>query len=219
DGERIETDLGDTKPDGKWDLTMVGPGAARVKGRLIVCTEKDTTVRFATAGDTLKATAVRLEPGRVSFTLEDPRLGGARALVLDQKGDRMTGRATMSGGTRSAVEAWRAPEEDKGGKGGRGEGAAKAAADTARIVTPQVAGDPEAWRARTPDQPKAVLIHNATVWTSGPQGRIENADLLVRAGKIAAVGKGLSAAGALVVDATGKHVAPRIIACHIHSPL
>jgi hypothetical protein len=44
-----------------------------------------------------------------------------------------------------------------------------------------------------PAQPAWVLIKNATVWTSGPQGRIVGGDVLVRSGKIEKVGKGLVA--------------------------
>ena len=57
------------------------------------------------------------------------------------------------------------------------------------------AGDPEAWHAPTPEQPGAVLVRNATVWTSGPNGKLENADLLVRDGKIVAQLFGLESVG------------------------
>src|SRR5256714_4254312 len=70
-------------------------------------------------------------------------------------------------------------------------------------------------RAAPPDQPKAVLIQGATIWTSGPQGTLQNADLLVTAGKISAVGPGLKApGGAVVVDGKGMHVTPGIVDCH-----
>jgi imidazolonepropionase-like amidohydrolase len=50
------------------------------------------------------------------------------------------------------------------------------------------------------------------------RGTLQNADLLVRGGKIVAVGPNLSApAGARVVDATGKFVLPGIIDAHSHS--
>jgi imidazolonepropionase-like amidohydrolase len=72
-------------------------------------------------------------------------------------------------------------------------------------------------RVTAPEQPAAVLFRNATVWTSGPQGRLENADVLVEQGKIKAVGPGLAAPeGAVVVNATGKHISPGIIDCHSH---
>jgi imidazolonepropionase-like amidohydrolase len=63
-----------------------------------------------------------------------------------------------------------------------------------------------------------VLVRGATVWTSAAEGRIEGADLLVRAGRIEAVGVGLDAPrDAVVVDATGKHVTAGIIDAHSHT--
>ena len=71
-------------------------------------------------------------------------------------------------------------------------------------------------RKSPPEQPRAVLFRNATVWTSASQGRLENGDVLVEAGKIKAVGTGLAPAGAVVVNSTGKHISPGIIDCHSH---
>jgi imidazolonepropionase-like amidohydrolase len=61
-----------------------------------------------------------------------------------------------------------------------------------------------------------LLIRNATVWTNEKEGRLENADVLVKAGKIAKVGKNLSADGAQVIDGSGKWLAPGIIDEHSH---
>src|SRR5947207_2920474 len=75
-------------------------------------------------------------------------------------------------------------------------------------------------RAAPPDQPKAVLIQGATIWTSGPQGTLQNADLLVTAGKISTVGPGLKApGGTVVVDGKGMHVTPGIVDCHSHTAI
>ena len=75
-----------------------------------------------------------------------------------------------------------------------------------------------AWQAELPVLPATVLVRGATVWTSGPDGVLENADLLVRDGKIAAVGQGLEAPqGALVIAAEGKHVTPGLIDAHSHT--
>src|SRR6185295_6217461 len=64
-----------------------------------------------------------------------------------------------------------------------------------------------------------TLIRNATVLTV-TQGTLQNTDVLMRNGKIAAVGKNLKAsASARVIDATGKFVMPGIIDCHSHSML
>ena len=68
-----------------------------------------------------------------------------------------------------------------------------------------------------PAQPAVLLVRNATVWTQGPAGRLARADVLVRDGKIAAVGADLGLpSGAVVIDAAGKHVTPGLIDAHSH---
>ena len=92
-------------------------------------------------------------------------------------------------------------------------GASPAAAATA-------GGDPEAWHAPRPAQPAVVFVTNAVIWTSGPQGVLEDASMLVKNGKIAAVGRELDApSGALVIDAQGKHVTPGLIDAHSHTSI
>ena len=62
----------------------------------------------------------------------------------------------------------------------------------------------------------AVLLRNATV-LDGIGNRIDNADVLMRNGKIEAVGKGLALPeGGMNVDATGKWITPGIIDVHSH---
>lgn len=66
--------------------------------------------------------------------------------------------------------------------------------------------------------PKAetVLLKNGTVWTNEKDGILKNTDVLLENGKIKAVGKNLSAAGAKVIDATGKHISAGIVDEHSH---
>ena len=62
-----------------------------------------------------------------------------------------------------------------------------------------------------------TLIRNATIMTV-TKGTIENGDLLMVNGKIAKIGKGVTApAGATIIDGTGKYVMPGIIDPHSHS--
>lgn len=67
-------------------------------------------------------------------------------------------------------------------------------------------------------QPKqeTILIKNATVWTNEKDRILQNADVLIRNGKIAGVGKNLSESSARVIDGTGKHVTAGIIDEHSH---
>jgi imidazolonepropionase-like amidohydrolase len=61
-----------------------------------------------------------------------------------------------------------------------------------------------------------VAIRNATILTA-TKGTIENGTIVLRGGKIAAVGASVSIPpGADVVDGTGKFVSPGIIDCHSH---
>ena len=71
----------------------------------------------------------------------------------------------------------------------------------------------------SPTQTQDVLIKNAVVMTV-THGNIKNGSILVKDGKIAAVGENLSApAGVAVVDAGGKFVTPGIIDSHSHIAL
>jgi imidazolonepropionase-like amidohydrolase len=64
---------------------------------------------------------------------------------------------------------------------------------------------------------ETILIRNATVLTV-TKGTVENGSVLIENGKIAAVGRNVSApARATVVDGTGKYLTPGIIDCHSHT--
>jgi len=55
-----------------------------------------------------------------------------------------------------------------------------------------------------------LLIRNAKVHTVSAKGTLDGHDVLVRDGKIAAIGRGLSAAGVSVVEANGKPLTPAL---------
>lgn len=66
-------------------------------------------------------------------------------------------------------------------------------------------------------RPASVLFRNATIWTCGPEGKIENGSVLISDGKIVAVGNHIEIPqGTTVIDAKGKHLSPGIIDCHSH---
>ena len=75
-------------------------------------------------------------------------------------------------------------------------------------------------KTELPPQADSLLISGATIWTSGPQGRIDNGDLLIRGDRIEAVGRELEAPrDAVVMDAAGKHVTAGLIDSHSHSAI
>ena len=76
--------------------------------------------------------------------------------------------------------------------------------------------EPYGWEEGKAPKQETILIKNATVWTNEKEGVLQNADVLIKNGKIADVGKNLSDASARVIDGTGKHVTPGIIDEHSH---
>ncbi|NRA76410.1 MAG: amidohydrolase family protein [Planctomycetes bacterium] len=71
-----------------------------------------------------------------------------------------------------------------------------------------------------PFSPPAVLVQGATIWTCGPEGIFEEADLLVMGGKVVEVGQNLTATkGTHVIDGSGLHVTPGLIDPHSHTAI
>ena len=63
----------------------------------------------------------------------------------------------------------------------------------------------------------SVLFRRATVWTCDTIGTLQNTDVLIRDGRIVAIGERLQAPDdCQVIDAKGKHITPGIIDCHSH---
>ena len=62
----------------------------------------------------------------------------------------------------------------------------------------------------TPALTQDLLIRGATVHTASERGSLQDTDVLVRNGRIAAIGNGLSAAGVPVVEAQGRPLTPAL---------
>ncbi|MCY2983655.1 MAG: amidohydrolase family protein [Planctomycetota bacterium] len=68
-----------------------------------------------------------------------------------------------------------------------------------------------------PEQPDYVVFQKTTIWTSGPEGVLKDADLIVHKGLIHKIGKDLAVpAGATVIDASKWQLSPGLIDCHSH---
>ncbi|HEX5580071.1 MAG TPA: amidohydrolase family protein [Gemmatimonadaceae bacterium] len=162
---------------------------------------------------TLASARVVTETGRLEATFDGEPLGyqGTILLTGSVRGEEFFGWMSLPNGADPALRGTRSEAYEGPARG-------TVAAKVPAIELPWTRPSMEFGRTAPPAQPAAVVVRNATVWTQGPQGRLEGADLLVRAGKVVQVGRGLAApAGAVEIDATGKHVTPGLIDPHTHS--
>jgi len=65
-------------------------------------------------------------------------------------------------------------------------------------------------------QPENVIIKNATVWTNEKEGVLKNADVVIKNGKIVAVGTNLNCAECKSIDGSNKNITSGIIDEHNH---
>ena len=68
-------------------------------------------------------------------------------------------------------------------------------------------------------KPNAILINDATLWTSGPKGTLAEWDILFVDGKIEQVAPDISIpqGSAIIIEGAGKHVTPGLLDCPSHS--
>ena len=166
------------------------------------------------------AERVDFDTDRVGFTLKGEAFGakGLLRCTAVVVGDRVQGTAETGEGKEIAFTLVKREVP----KPADAKPAEPAKPEPAKTV------DPLAFIPRTvplgeygldaPVKAQTVLVRNATIWTCGSDGILTGADMLVEGGKVKAVGRGLKAPeGALVIDATGKHVTPGLIDCHSHT--
>ncbi|MFM9994909.1 MAG: amidohydrolase family protein [Phycisphaerales bacterium] len=126
---------------------------------------------------------------------------------------------------------------ERGGRGPRGDRAGQPAGDKPAAEKPKLPEEKErAAIAAIPEKygypfgpyalpalpaKERIAIINATVWTSGPAGVIENGAVVFADGAIAYVGPMANLprldGSHRTIDAAGKHVTPGLIDCHSHT--
>jgi imidazolonepropionase-like amidohydrolase len=227
DGERYEiTAPTGTDPRGEWRVTSVG--ADRFEGTLTLAgTRAQLTGTFAAPGAEARLTTARIagESPQLQLAFPGDVLGheGTIRLSAAASDDALYGWGELPTGRRfnwTGQRVGAAPATPEAPRAGTMNGGASAGAPRSFLDLPELRPSMEYGRAGIPDQPQNVLVRNATVWTMGPQGVLQNADLLVQRGRVVRVGQNLQApAGATIIDGTGKHVTPGLIDAHIHSGL
>ncbi len=202
-------------PRGTWSIASDGPSGFKAVLQLQgpLNRIRGTIEPSNRTAITLTSARVVAETGRLEVTFPGEQLGleGRVLMAGSVSGDDFYGWTSLPNGDDPAFRGTRTEPFTEATRG-------TVAMKVPQIDLPFIRPMMEYGRSALPQQPAAVVVRNATVWTQGPQGRLENADLLVRAGKVVQVGTNLSApSGAVEVDATGKHVTPGLIDPHTHA--
>ena len=216
-----------------WDWASENPALLRQKGATIAL----TTYGLAERGDFRKNLRRALDRGLsesdalAALTTEPARLCGAE----DQLGSLEVGKLAnffiLDGSSyfdpESRVrEVWvegrRYPTKTEPPPPPKPTDKPKPKTDKTRDLEKQrIARSPQEGRGAI-TAPEAVLIDGATLWTSGPSGKVEGGSLLVINGKIQAAGRVVTVPAdlgpkLLRVSANGMHVTPGLIDAHNHS--
>jgi len=190
---------------GKYNLTINNAGTKTV---YTVEIKKDLSANII-GTDTLAA-KIAVNESLVKISFPEKKGRGAESIRLsgvitgsawngfgtDTKGSKLTWSASLVGPAVAVVEEKKTTEAVK---------------LISKVTFPFVGLGNE-----TIPQQETILIKNATVWTNEKEGNLQNTDVLLKAGKIAKIGKNLSEVGARVIDATGKYLSPGIIDEHSH---
>ena len=195
--------------DDEWGfeaaLRLEGP-LNRLRGSIDITGPDGASINLASA-EVVAAT------GRVAVRFDGEDLGyeGVALLAGSVRGEEFYGWTSLPNGANPSFRGSRTEAYEGATRG-------TVAMNVPEIDLPFIRPMMEFGRSAIPEQPAAVVVRNATVWSQGPLGQMENADLLVQAGKVVAVGPDLDAPrGAMEIDATGKHVTPGLIDPHIHA--
>jgi imidazolonepropionase-like amidohydrolase len=213
DGKRYQVKpKPDGDPRGTWKATLTG---APVNDLTILVKGEASSPQGSVKGPgkEIKATTTSFSNLLLQFSFNGDSVGLDKVIRMSGtiQGNRIVGTGELPDGK---MFTWSADRTDK----------FKPEPDTSKAKPPSASSfgtvyPPGAFgRAKTPDQPAHLIIKDATVWTCGPQGTLEHADVLVSAGKISKVGQHLTApADAVVINGTGMNITPGLIDCHSHT--
>ncbi|POY35583.1 amidohydrolase [Solitalea longa] len=208
-GQRlVVTDAGQADLRGVYDLKIEGVPLIK----LTINGKNAFTNEYSVQADTVKAKPAisRLnDMVNLNFTLKNVLKGNVAlsGYISGKEPLQLKGTAVLSDGNSVAwVADWKEAAKDVQKKD-----ETKSDLSSGTVTYPFIAFGFK-------DQPKAekILIKNTTVWTNEKDGKLENTDVLIDAGKIIQIGKKLSVAGAKEIDGTGKHLTAGIIDEHSH---
>lgn len=206
--KNVLNDYAITDIDGSYTVNLDG---SDVSIKISGSTEKP---RVTVEGDSKRGAKISYADGWANITFTGPATDKKEFIRLIAQADedgKLVGKAIKADGSEVAFNATKTASAEKEDSDDEDKEDATEAPEVLPLSYPNVAFG----FSQKPEE-ETVLFKNATVWTSDEAGVLENTDVLVKKGKIAKIGKDLSAGGAKVVDATGKYLTAGIIDEHSH---
>ncbi len=200
---------------GVWKYALKRSDAKTDTGSFDISGDMDTISVMVTKGrQKVKAQSAALSQKQFAVSFNNDSLGG-------------NGIVRLSGSVNENTLAglFELPDGQSGNWSAQRAAAYREKADTLKASPPLrstndlLFPDGAFGRKELPHQ-QDVLVRNATIWTSGPQGTLDASDILFVKGRISRMGKGLTVpSGTLVIDGTGKHVTAGLIDAHSHTAI
>lgn len=226
-GERFEfSPAPERDATGTWSLT-VEEGRKSFPKRLRVIIKGDNKLSGSVSAK-IEGEDKQIDLGRlvlngtrlsVTFRSDDLGESGVAQLttVLNPESTHGTGNLVLPNGQRLPVRLAKepAPEEESDDESSKDDDQKSDKPAKASFAVNYPLG--AFGLAAIPTRPQRVLFRNATVWTCGKRGTLEQADVLVIGGVITRVGPKLKVPqDTHVIDASGMHLTPGLIDCHSH---
>jgi imidazolonepropionase-like amidohydrolase len=154
--------------------------------------------------------------GKLAYTTDTPM--GPATTEATITGDKMTGTSHSPRGVRTFTGT-----RDSAGDTPTSRDRHGSTKEEVFVMPPEELNFPLGEYGLTkPTLPENVIVTNATIWTCGPQGVLNDGWMRIANGRIAEIGSGSlpgppPAVGVKLIDARGKHITPGIIDCHSHT--
>lgn len=212
DGARYPTKAKTPDARGTWEIDS----SDKLDGLVLKIYGQDNRLRgtIEDQNQTSRLEQIKLEGTRITFSFKGDSLGlqGVFRLSANVSRNELLGSSINE---RGVYDTWMAhrtddPEEER----------KPHQAEFIRLPLPERFPSMEYGVTEIPEQPRHVLVRNATIWTQSNKGVMEDADMLITRGVITRIGHNLDAPlGAVVINADGMHVTPGLIDPHLHTSI
>ncbi|TSE08609.1 amidohydrolase family protein [Aquimarina algiphila] len=208
--KNIINDMNITDINGKYELSVSGKTYD-----LSISGKTSSPKAELKLGETKLGTKINYKNDWVTITFTDPDTTKTQyTRIISKIGDNSnfwSGKTILPNGAQTSFSVKKKTEDTAGTKDVKKDAKKKDAPEVLPVVYPNIAYG----NTQLP-KPETILFKNATVWTNEIEGIMQTTDVLIKNGKISAIGKNLNSGNARVIDATGKHLTAGIIDEHSH---